>query len=172
MTMVSVRGPVVRLWDAATGKERFQKYEGHLSGISDVAFSPDGKLIASAGDQVRLWETRTGKPVRRLAVSARAVAFTPDGRALATGGRDRIVHLWEVKTGKEQGQFKGHRHGIVAVAFSVDGKLLASGDGQATIRVWDVATNQQTQVIDNKSIAESLSLAFSPDGKSLACAGA
>ncbi|HKB37064.1 MAG TPA: WD40 repeat domain-containing protein, partial [Gemmataceae bacterium] len=59
-----------------------------------------------------------------------------------------------------------------ALAYSVDGKALASGDGQATIRIWNLATSKETQVIDNKSIAESLSLVFSPDGKSLACAGA
>src|SRR5262245_12998477 len=67
-TLVSVRGPVVRLWDPATGKERFQEFEGHQSGIAAVAVSPDGKLAATAGEQVRLWETRTGKPVRVLAI--------------------------------------------------------------------------------------------------------
>jgi WD40 repeat protein len=171
-TLTSVRGPSIRLWDAATGKERFLEFDGHQAGVSAVALSPDGKLLASAGEQVRLWETRTGKPVRRLQVAAVAVAFSPDGKTLASAGRDRMIHLWDVETGKDRDQLKGHRHGIVAVAFSPDGKLLASGDGQATIRLWDVASGKETQKMDVQSIAETLSLAFSPDGKTLACAGA
>jgi WD40 repeat protein len=170
-TLVTVRGPVIRRWDPATGKERGLEFEGHQSGVSAVALSPDGKLLASAGEKVRVWET-TGKPVRTLDVSAAALAISPDGKTLATAGRDRVIHLWELETGKEKGQLKGHKHGLLAVAFSPDGKHLASGDTQATVRVWDVKTEKETQVMDVQSIAESLSLAFSPDGKTLACAGA
>jgi WD40 repeat protein len=171
-TLLTARGPALRLWDAATGKERGTDFAGHQSGVVAVALSPDGKLLASAGEQVRLWEAATGKPLRSLAVSAAAVAFSPDGKVLASAGRDRIIHLWDAGTGQEKGQLKGHKHALLAVAFSPDGKRLASGDTQATIRVWDVATGKETQTMDVKSIAEALSLSFTPDGKGLACAGA
>ena len=170
-TLVTVRGPVIRRWDPATGKELGLEFEGHQSGVTAVALSPDGKLLASAGEKVRVWETG-GKSVRTLDVSAAALAISPDGKTLATAGRDRVIHLWELESGKEKGQLKGHKHGLLAVAFSPDGKHLASGDTQATVRTWDVKEEKEVQVMDVKSIAESLSLAFSPDGKTLACAGA
>jgi WD40 repeat protein len=171
-SLVSVRGPVMRQWDPATGQERGLEFGGHQSGVAALALSPDGKLAASAGDRVRVWDLATSKEARRLDVAAVAVAFAPDGKTLASAGRDRLVRLWDVESGMEKSQLKGHRHGVLAVAFSPDGKYVASGDTQATVRIWDTAAAKETQTIDVKSIAEAMTLVFSPDGKSLACAGA
>ena len=171
-TLVSVRGPVIRPWDPATGQERGLELESHQAGVAAVALSPDGKYLASAGENVRVWVMATSKLARLISVSATALAFSPDGKTLASAGRDRAIHLWDAESGKEKGQLKGHKHGILGLAFSPDGKTLASGDTQATVRIWDVEAARETQMIDVKSIAETLSLAFSPDGKSLACAGA
>jgi WD40 repeat protein len=172
--LVSARGPVLRLWDAATGKELFQDFEGHHAGVSAVAVSPDGKTVATAGDGVRLWDRATGKPAGRVEAKGHVavLAFAPDGKTLAYGGSDRLVHLWDVTTGKAAGELKGHKHQLCGVAFSPDGKTLASGDVQSTVRLWDVAGAREKQMIDVQSGTESLSLAFSPDGKALACAGA
>jgi WD40 repeat protein len=172
--LVSVRGPVLRLWDPATGKELFQNYEGHQSAVAAVAVSPDGKTVATAGDGVRLWDAATGKPAGRIEAKGHVavVAFAPDGKTLAYGGADRAVHLWDVAASKQAGEWKGHKHQLCGLAFSADGKSLASGDVQSTVRLWDVATGKERQVIDVQSGTESLSLAFAPDGKTLACAGA
>jgi WD40 repeat protein len=172
--LVSASGPVLRLWDPATGKELFSDFEGHRSAVAAVAVSPDGKSIATAGDGVRLWDGATGKPDRRIDAKGHVavVAFSPDGKTLAYGGSDRIVHLWDMTTGKSTGELNGHKHQLCGLAFAPDGKTLASGDVQSTVRLWDVATGKERQTIDVQSGTESLSLAFSPDGKTLACAGA
>jgi WD40 repeat protein/beta-lactamase regulating signal transducer with metallopeptidase domain len=170
-TVVSLGGPAPRLWDPATGKERFPELAGHRARVAAVAVSPDGKLTASGGEDIRLWETATGKPVRRLAAPAVSLAFSPDGKTLASGG-GRALRLWDVQSGKELSNAQEKRL-LRAVAFSPDGKVLATGDEQATIRLWEPSTLKMIrQVADVKSLAESLSLAFSPDGKTLACAGA
>jgi WD40 repeat protein len=172
--LVSARGPVLRLWDPATGKELFQQFEGHQSSVSAAVISPDGKMIATAGDGVRLWDAATGKPSRRIEAKGRVavLAFSPDGKTLAYAGTDRLVHLWDVTAAKAAGELKGHKHQLCGLAFSPDGKTLASGDVQATVRLWDVAGAKERQAIDMKSGTESLSLAFAPDNKTLACAGA
>jgi len=169
-TVTTVRGAALRLWDATTGKERFLDFAGHQTGVQAVAVSPDGKLTASGGEDIRLWETATGKPVRRLASSAVTVAFSPDGKTLASGG-GRSVRLWDVESGKELHSFDGPRL-LRSVVFSPDGKMLASGDEQAVVRLWDLDGKKEIRSIDNQTLAESLSLAFSPGGKTLACAGA
>jgi len=162
------------VWDPTTGKERFQEFEGHHSGVSAVAVTPDGKTIATAGDGVRLWDSATGKPTGHVEAKSHVavLAFSPDGKTLAFGGRDRLVHLWDLTAGKPAGEFKGHKHQLCGLAFSPDGKTLASGDVQSTLRLWDVAGGKERQMIDVQSGTESLSLAFSLDSKTLACAGA
>jgi WD40 repeat protein len=164
-------GPVIRHWDAETGKERFLEYDGHQAGVRSVALTRDGKLAASGGEQVRIWDIATGKTRHRINVSAASVSFSPNGKTLASAGRDRLVHLWDVETGKPMGAFEGHKNPLCAVVYSPDGKLLASGDVQSTVRIWNTE-GKELHTIDNKSGTESLSLAFSPDSKTLSCAGA
>jgi WD40 repeat protein len=171
-TVASIKGPTIRLWDAATGNERFLEFAGHEGGVYAVALSPDGKLLASGGENIRLWDPATAKLIRQIAAQGTSLAFSPDGKTLASvGGGRRTIHSWDPATGKELFKLEGPRL-LRAVVFSPDGKTLATGDEQATIRLWDVANHQQLHEIDMQSGAESLSLAFSPDGKTLACAGA
>jgi WD40 repeat protein len=94
----------LRLWDVATGKELFEKYQGHDAQVNAVAFSPDGQVLASGGDnqQIRLWDPITGKQLQRIKSSARAIAFTPDGKQLASlWTYNNAIRLWNAVTGKE-----------------------------------------------------------------------
>jgi WD40 repeat protein len=139
--------PSVRLWDVKTGKEirRFLTPLNRVGtwGTAGIAFSPDGKLIAAAGQDhlIRLWDAQSGKEVRRLeghALEANAVAFTPDGKRLLSGSEDRTVRVWDVRSGKELYRLAGHAHRVWSVACSADGRYALSGSFDRTLRLWRV----------------------------------
>jgi Tol biopolymer transport system component len=148
---------------------------GHASDIYAVAFSPDGKTLASgSGDgTVKLWEVATGKERATLKGHTNlvwAVAFSPDGKTLASANYDRTVKLWEVATGKERATLRGHTSFVWSVAFSPDGKTLASGSSDGSVKLWEVVTARERASLQGRSSVESV--AYSPDGKTLAVGSA
>jgi WD40 repeat protein len=142
---------------------------GHTSCIRKVAFSPDGKILASGSNDrtVRLWDLN-GKPIGQPCVghndSVTSVTFSPDGKILASGSDDRTVRLWDLN-GKPIGQpCVGHNDSVTSVTFSPDGKILASGSNDKTIRLWDCKGNAiGKEFVGHKSFVSSI--AFSPSGK-------
>lgn len=193
------RDGALRLLDVASG-EVLKQLDGHEDQVNErpkgapprvgqilgVAFSPDGKVLASAcfqDSRVFIWDVATGKvrhalPGHRL---PRAVQFSPDGHRLAVGGSDRVIRLWDPATGRKLSELRGHGGEIYGLAFSPDGTMLASAASgsrpntkeeaatDATVRLWDLKTGKARSLPGPEDFARAVT--FSPDGKTLAVAG-
>ena len=114
---------------------------GHANYVTSVAFSPDGKTLASGSwdKTIVLWDVATGTQLRSLAGHTNhisSVVFSPDGKTLASGGDG--IKLWDVATGTQLRSLAGHTNYVTSVAFSPDGKTLASGGRDAKTRLWDI----------------------------------
>jgi hypothetical protein len=169
----------VRAWDLATG-EILATLRGHTDTVEALAFSPDGRTLASGSRDktVKLWAVSNGQDTATLRGHTgyvSAVAFSPDGRVLASGGSggvDRAVKLWDLPTGKELASClhdPAPFSGVKCLAFSPDGKTLASGSLVSQVMLVDVTSGGKRAMLDEGEDSGSLdSVAFSPDGKTLA----
>lgn len=206
----------VRLWDCVSGKELHQ-LDGHMSYVLDMAFSPDGRLLVTAGDkahdfrqlggkpqlldQVFVWDVAAGKRVTALPdglpIGAAAVAFSRDGRSLATASlpddvpigataavtsrQDRApvtssaegtIRIWELATWTVRTEFHGHRDRPTALAFTPAGQLL-SGSLDTTVLAWDLRPRQAdgSQTLEaawNNLVKRDAGAAFQSQGRFLA----
>src|SRR5258708_1496566 len=123
--------------------KRHSKFPPRLafSSAMDLAFSPDGLLVATAEARsaARLWKVASCRPVRTLSghkAAVHGVAFSPDGRLLATAAIDGTARLWEAASGDRVRTLSGHTGWVWAVAFSPDGRLLATAGDDRTVRLW------------------------------------
>jgi WD40 repeat protein len=147
---------------------------GHSDNIRAVAFSPNGKILASASSDktVRLWEPETGRMLRVLAYhrdNVTSLAFSPDGKTIASGSLDKTVALCDVKSGVLIRTLEDHTDEVNAVSFSPDGKTIASASRDQTIDLWDAATGEVIVTIEAPAAVRTI--AFSPDGRMLASGG-
>jgi WD40 repeat protein len=170
----------VKLWDVATGRERATL--SHSRWVWCVAFSPDGRTLASGGSggTVWLWDVETGRVRAALTGHSPAIvaslAFSPDGKTLASAvNRSALepadLKLWDADTGRERATLTGHTASVDCVAFSPDGKTLASAGARDPVRFWDVATGRERATLKTHTDGFAYGVTFSPDGKTLAVVG-
>ncbi len=141
---------------------------GHTREIRQIAWSPDGRVLASgSNDQtVRVWDGATGQALHTLTGHTslvNSVAWSPDGRLLASGSDDRTVRLWDGATGRQICSLEGHTAAIGGISFSADSRILASKSRDGTLRLWKVDTWEEiTSLYESSSNEISLGVAFHP----------
>ena len=163
------------LCDSQTG-QKLATLGGHNELIRGIAFSPDGKLLATcdAIGITRLWEIAGKREILQVSGHGKnivhAVAFSPDSKTFATAGRDGVAKLWSSETGKELVAFKSDSAGVRAIVFSPDGRTIFTGSDDTAIRCWEVATGRERKVLKGFPV-DVVSLVVTPDGKYLVASG-
>jgi WD40 repeat protein len=150
---------------------------GHTASVPCVAFSPDGKTLASGGRDktIILWDIATlerlGDPFTGHRHHVESIVFSPDGKILASGTWDGSIILWDVASRQRLGQpLAGHETEVNSLAFSPDGKTLSSGSRDGTIILWDIASRQPLGQPYTSKYEYSARVAFSPNGLTAALA--
>ncbi|MEM6840465.1 MAG: WD40 repeat domain-containing protein, partial [Cyanobacteria bacterium P01_C01_bin.120] len=156
----------IKLWDPTTGN-CLHTLEGHDHQVTSVAFHPAGNMLASGSDDeaIRLWDVKTGYCLRALDKHTdqmdtadtnkgqiRAVTFSPDGQLVASGGLDRTIRVWEVKTGTCIQTISNHSEPISSLTFNPNGKVLASsGESGIIIHLSAIKTGRLLQELKTDS---------------------
>ncbi|QSV64636.1 MAG: hypothetical protein HEQ26_19690 [Dolichospermum sp. DL01] len=166
--------PTTSITDDKTGKlVFFSNLKGHKHKVLSVAFSPDGRFLASGNDKtIKILQLAENK-VKTLTGHSdwfggiTSLAFSPDGKTLISGSQDKTIKLWNLETSQEIKTLSGHSDHICSVAYSPNGQILASASKDKTVKLWSVASGEE---ISSVKCTDSViySIAFSPDGKILA----
>ena len=163
----SVTDKTIKVWDAITGMELATLF-GHTEYVLAVAYSPDGKHIASGSmdGTVKIWDAITGSELTTFtghALYVNAVTYSPDGIHITSGASDKDLKIWDVNSRLEPGTLDGHTKAVHGVAYSTDGTRIVSASADKTLKVWDANTGTQLTTLPGHT-AYVNAVACSPDG--------
>ncbi len=167
----------IKIWDLKQQREvvslvdpTLQTGTAHTRAVKCLTFSPDGKKLASGGDEIiKIWDVETGKVINSIWGHMRSIytlAFSPDGKYLASSGKDGKVKLWDAKDGQLLETLHEHWKVVRKLVFSPDGGILASASDDFSIRLWDMEAKRLLTTLRGHTY-DVYSLAFSPDGRIL-----
>src|SRR5882762_6673642 len=148
---IKICNAVEETWSSCT-----RTMDGHSSGISAVAFSPDGTYIVSGSrdNTLRLWDTVSGAHLNSLeghSDRVESVTFSPDGTLVVSGSRDGTLRVWDTVTGAHLNTLNGHSNCVNSVAFSPDGTRVVSGSNDTTLRLWDTVSGVHLHTLEGHS---------------------
>ncbi|KAG9070428.1 hypothetical protein KI688_007964 [Linnemannia hyalina] len=165
----------IRFWDPETG-ELVREFNSPLDNVLSLAYSPDGKWIASGhggaqiGGSLRLWDAVSYEPGPVLQGHTRdveGVAFSPNGQWIASASEDKTVRLWDALTGTPILILSGHDATVQDVAFSPNGLQIVSGGDDMKVRLWELSSNKSSVELEGYRIDSLLKTAYSSDGLSI-----
>ncbi|MEA5622991.1 WD40 repeat domain-containing protein [Nostoc sp. UHCC 0251] len=160
----------IKIWNLHKGDRICTLW--HSFAVNAAAISPDGTILASGSsdNKIRLWNPRTGDPLRTLnghLGGVKSVIISPDGEILFSGSTDKTIKIWHLATGKVLHTLTGHLEEVRSLAVSPDGEILFSGSADKTIKIWHLRTGELLQTITEHSEAVN-SIAISFNGQFLA----
>ncbi len=153
---------------------RLLKFGGHSAEVNAIAWSPDGRRVASGGtdNSVQVWDSITGARMLKYMHTnwVRALAWAPNGARLASASYDNSIQVWDYFNGQLLFTCMGHTHGINGLAWSPDGTRFASSSWDKTVRIWGAAAGNLLSIYNGHTDVVSV-VAWSPDNEYIASAG-